>query len=69
VIDFIHVHWFPGIFNVADSSITVGVAILALFLALIGDGEQRRAAADDALLNDLLSREPHGSGSSVRSDG
>lgn len=69
VIDFIHVHWFPGIFNIADSSITVGVAILALFLALIGDGEQRRAAADDALLNDLLNREPQGPGSSLRSDG
>ncbi|GIV99453.1 MAG: lipoprotein signal peptidase [Roseiflexus sp.] len=58
VIDFVHVHWFPGIFNVADSAITIGVAVLALFLLLTGDGDQRRAGSDDALLNDLLNQDP-----------
>lgn len=63
VIDFIHVHWFPGIFNVADSSITIGVLVLALFLLLTGDEDQRRAMSDDALLSDLLNRDPQGPGS------
>lgn len=49
VIDFVHVHWFPGIFNVADSAITIGVAALALFLLLTGDGDRRHTASDDAL--------------------
>lgn len=30
VTDFVHVTWFPGIFNVADSAITVSVIVLAL---------------------------------------
>lgn len=30
VTDFVHVTWFPGIFNVADSAITVCVILLAL---------------------------------------
>ena len=30
VTDFVHVTWFPGIFNVADSAITVCVIVLAL---------------------------------------
>ncbi len=63
VIDFVHVHWFPGIFNVADSAITIGVAVLALFLLLNGDEERRRPAADDALLSDLLNQDPRGPGS------
>lgn len=30
VTDFVHVTWFPGIFNVADSAITVCVIVLAI---------------------------------------
>jgi signal peptidase II len=30
VTDFVHVTWFPGIFNVADSAITVSVIALAI---------------------------------------
>lgn len=30
VTDFVHVTWFPGIFNVADSAITVSVIVLAI---------------------------------------
>ncbi|NWG19970.1 MAG: signal peptidase II [Chloroflexi bacterium] len=60
VIDFVHVSWFPGIFNVADSAITVGVAMLALFLLLAGDGQEGNAPSDDALLGDLLNQDPRG---------
>jgi signal peptidase II len=62
VIDFVHVSWFPGIFNVADSAITVGVGMLAGYLLLVGDSEQRPAPVDDALLGELLSRDPRGGG-------
>ncbi len=62
VIDFVHVRYFPGIFNVADSTITVGVLLLAGYLILFGDETQqpvRRAPpADDALLGDLLKGDP-----------
>jgi signal peptidase II len=57
VLDFVHVTWFPGIFNVADAAITIGVAMLAGYLLLLGDTERRtplRPAKDDALLSDLL---------------
>lgn len=60
VIDFVHVSWFPGIFNVADSAITVGVIMLAGYLLLIGDGRgeaRARPPADDALLGELLSKD------------
>jgi len=63
VIDFVHVHWFPGIFNVADSAITIGVTVLALFLLLVGDEDRLRAASDDALVSDLLNRDPRRPGS------
>ncbi|MDW8145065.1 MAG: signal peptidase II [Roseiflexaceae bacterium] len=63
VIDFVHVHWFPGIFNVADSAITIGVTALALFLLLTGDGDRRRAASDESLLRDLLNQDPRRPGS------
>jgi len=60
VIDFVHVTWFPGIFNLADSAITIGVIMLAAYLLLIGEsgaGAPRRTAADDALLGELLSQD------------
>ena len=59
VIDFVHVSWFPGIFNVADSAITIGVIMLAGYLLFIGDGRDARprAPADDALLGELLSKD------------
>jgi signal peptidase II len=58
VIDFVHVSWFPGIFNLADSAITIGVIMLAGYLFLAGEPAQRPSAADDALLGELLSQEP-----------
>ena len=40
VVDFIHISWFPGIFNVADSAITVGTVLLAAFIVLGWDHTQ-----------------------------
>lgn len=45
VIDFIRVRWFPGIFNLADSAITVGVIMLAGYLLIIGDESQANASS------------------------
>lgn len=57
VVDFISVGWWP-IFNLADSGITVGVTILALYLIFVGDEPPPRPAPrDDGLLHDLLSRD------------
>src|SRR5512145_2019012 len=39
VIDFIYVSWFPGIFNVADSAISVGVIALALYLFFLEENQ------------------------------
>ncbi|HMO59641.1 MAG TPA: signal peptidase II [Roseiflexaceae bacterium] len=64
VIDFVHIDWFPGIFNIADSAITVGVLILAGYLLIFGDAAERKAPADDALLGDLLGQDPPQSGRS-----
>jgi len=58
VVDFVHVRWFPGIFNLADSAITVGVVMLAGYLLLMGEssaGTVRKRPADEALLGELLS--------------
>lgn len=56
VIDFVHVTWFPGIFNLADSAITIGVLVLALYLVFKGEDPHppRPVPVDDALLGDLL---------------
>lgn len=57
VIDFVHVSWFPGIFNLADSAITVGVIMLAGYLLLVGERDKRPTPPDDALLGDLLNQD------------
>lgn len=60
VIDFVHIGWFPGIFNLADSAITIGVIMLAGYLLFVGDhqgGARRHAPSDDALLGELLSQD------------
>jgi signal peptidase II len=60
VVDFVHVSWFPGIFNMADSAITIGVLMLAgylLFLGESGTGTARQQPADEALLGELLSKD------------
>jgi signal peptidase II len=60
VVDFVHVSWFPGIFNLADSAITVGVLMLAGYLLLMGEsraGATRQRPADEALLGELLSQD------------
>ena len=57
VVDFIHVSWFPGIFNLADSAITIGVIMLAGYLLVVGEHAARPAPADDALLGELLNQE------------
>jgi signal peptidase II len=60
VVDFVHVSWFPGIFNLADSAITVGVLMLAGYLLLLGESEAgvaRQQPADEALLGELLSQD------------
>jgi signal peptidase II len=62
VIDFIHITWFPGIFNIADSAITIGVGMLAGYLLLLGDNEPNESPNDDNLLGELLSRDPRGGG-------
>lgn len=57
VIDFIRVGWWP-VFNVADSSITTGVVLLALYLLF---AEEERPPlpmpSDDHLLTELLSQD------------
>jgi signal peptidase II len=57
VIDFVHVSWFPGIFNLADSAITIGVVMLAGYLLLIGEDRPQPALADEALLGELLGQD------------
>jgi signal peptidase II len=59
VVDFVHVRWFPGIFNLADSAITVGVIMLAGYLLLIGENGSgaRPEPADEALLGELLGQD------------
>jgi len=57
VVDFVHVSWFPGIFNLADSAITVGVIMLAGYLLFVGETATRAVPADDALLGELLNKE------------
>lgn len=59
VIDFISIGWWP-VFNLADSAITVGVTMLAIYLILIGNEPApapRPPPRDDRLLSELLSRD------------
>ncbi len=58
VVDFIKVGWWP-IFNIADSAVTVGITMLALFLAFFEEeaGSRRPMPRDDALLSELLSQD------------
>jgi signal peptidase II len=58
VIDFIKVGWWP-IFNIADSAVTVGITMLALFLAFFEEEavSRRPMPRDDALLSELLSHD------------
>jgi signal peptidase II len=61
VVDFVHVSWFPGIFNVADAAITVGVGLLAGYLLFASEEtERRQSPPDDALLGELLGQDPPG---------
>lgn len=59
VVDFVHVSWFPGIFNLADSAITIGVVMLAGYLLLIGEAKHsdQPGPADEALLGELLGQD------------
>jgi len=58
VVDFVHVTWFPGIFNLADSAISIGVVMFSGYLLLYGDKPQKPTPPpDDALLNDLLAQD------------
>ena len=57
VVDFVHVSWFPGIFNMADSAITIGVIMLAGYLLFVGESVASPPPADDALLGELLNQE------------
>lgn len=50
VVDFVHVTWFPGIFNLADACISCGVVILAAYLTLKGDQPQSKTTSDDVQL-------------------
>jgi signal peptidase II len=64
VVDFVQVQRFPGIFNLADSAITIGVIMLAgylLFMGESGPNAARGKPADDALLGELLGQDkwPH----------
>ena len=51
-----HISWFPGIFNLADSAITVGVVMLPGYLMIFGENRSpdRAGAGDEALLGELL---------------
>jgi signal peptidase II len=54
VVDFIQVGWWP-VFNVADSAISVGATILAIYLMLIPEEPSESiASGDDTLLTELL---------------
>lgn len=57
VVDFIQVGWWP-VFNLADSSISVGATVLALHLLFTNDEPVELAEPqDDALLRELLHRD------------
>jgi signal peptidase II len=45
VTDFVDVGWFPA-FNVADSSITIGIAILLIGYVFLWDGQEKKPPAD-----------------------
>lgn len=59
VVDFVHVSWFPGIFNIADSAITIGVIMLAGYLLIYGEEQPQQLdpEQEDALLSELMSQD------------
>jgi signal peptidase II len=60
VIDFIQVGWWP-VFNVADSAITTGAVLLAIYLIFTENQEPEPAPArDDQLLHELLNQDTNG---------
>jgi signal peptidase II len=56
VVDFLAVGWWPR-FNFADSAVTVGVLVLAVFLLFEEDSQPQSPPQDDALLGDLLTQD------------
>lgn len=52
VVDFVHVTWFPGIFNFADACISCGVVAMALYLTIKGDEQPAAAVAEEPALTE-----------------
>jgi len=65
VIDFIQVGWWP-VFNVADSAITTGAVLLAIYLIFTQQQPEPAPARDDQLLHELLNQNTNGRNSSCQ---
>ena len=57
VVDFIDLGWFP-VFNVADSSIVVGVSMLAIYMAFFQAPEPRPASASETHAAETVGEQP-----------